>query len=234
LLNSKFNHLYNIKEFTNSLILLTNIFKMQSEKFDKITKKNVVADVICSCVQETTTHGLDRIVKRENLCVKIFWLICFLASTAVCVYMIYIGVFAYLQFDTVTKAQQIYAISTDFPAVSICSLNAFMTPNATQFVKKILEINQVIDPNDPDKTFNSLFADSLLTFKYLIGTYSYNPNISDDVRRSFGYDINDMLLSCLYNLRPCSTNDFVWYYDVLYGNCFRFNGGKSYLEYYYH
>ena len=26
---------------------------------------------------------------------------------------------------------------------------------------------------------------------------------------------------------PCSANDFEWYYDPYYGNCFRFNSGKN-------
>ena len=32
-----------------------------------------------------------------------------------------------------------------------------------------------------------------------------------------------MLITCVFNLRSCNTSDFVWFYDLMYGNCYKFN-----------
>ncbi|RNA14255.1 Amiloride-sensitive sodium channel subunit, partial [Brachionus plicatilis] len=34
-------------------------------------------------------------------------------------------------------------------------------------------------------------------------------------------------ISCLYNLQSCDKNDWEWYYDFYYGNCYRFNTGLN-------
>lgn len=42
-----------------------------------------------------------------------------------------------------------------------------------------------------------------------------------------GFHMKDMLLSCKFQGRYCSVNDFTMYHNYYYGNCFRFNGGRN-------
>ena len=35
-----------------------------------------------------------------------------------------------------------------------------------------------------------------------------------------------MLISCIFNYQYCYADDFIWYYDTFYGNCYSFNSGK--------
>ena len=44
-------------------------------------------------------------------------------------------------------------------------------------------------------------------------------------QRYLGYEISDMLFSCTFNWIFCSANDFSYFYDPFYGNCFTFNSG---------
>lgn len=53
------------------------------------------------------------------------------------------------------------------------------------------------------------------------------PNISDEVKRSFGTPFEEMILECLFNSNQCTYADFDWYYGGYYSNCFKFNSGKS-------
>jgi hypothetical protein len=36
-----------------------------------------------------------------------------------------------------------------------------------------------------------------------------------------------MLISCLYNFKACNSDDFEWFYDTVYGNCYKFNSAKQ-------
>ena len=46
-------------------------------------------------------------------------------------------------------------------------------------------------------------------------------------KRKFGFEISYMLLTCFFNDKPCTANDFTWHYDFSYGNCFTFNSGYN-------
>lgn len=41
--------------------------------------------------------------------------------------------------------------------------------------------------------------------------------LSPDEQRKMGYELSEIMLSCVVDLRNCTENDFEWYYDTLYG-----------------
>lgn len=55
--------------------------------------------------------------------------------------------------------------------------------------------------------------------------YSSIENEQD--RAILGYTIDEMLISCSYNLFTCDKNDFDFYWSNTYGNCYQFNTGKN-------
>jgi hypothetical protein len=68
--------------------------------------------------------------------------------------------------------------------------------------------------------FSSQYAYNLVQ----MGIYS-GQNLSIDEKKKLAHDIKDILLNCIYNNEPCSSNDFTWSFDQSYGNCFTFNSG---------
>jgi len=50
--------------------------------------------------------------------------------------------------------------------------------------------------------------------------------ISSSDLYSLGFQLSDMLVSCDFNGQPCSVDDFKWWRDYEYGNCFTFNSLK--------
>jgi hypothetical protein len=60
---------------------------------------------------------------------------------------------------------------------------------------------------------------------------SLEPNISDEICRSFDIPLEKMIISCNYNWSPRGFNDFEQYFESNYGNCFKFNSGRNYTGY---
>ena len=48
---------------------------------------------------------------------------------------------------------------------------------------------------------------------------------NSSVGRSYGFDLQKMLISCSFVNTECNSTNFVWAYSHVYGNCFTFNGG---------
>ncbi len=42
-------------------------------------------------------------------------------------------------------------------------------------------------------------------------------NLTKEQKKTFGFDINFMLLTCFYNKIACNASDFVYIYDFDYG-----------------
>lgn len=188
---------------------------------------NYVTEIIVDSACDSTTHGIPHFFKRKNWILRIMWAVCFFISTGICFYMIAQTILTYLEYDTVTRAQRIYQVSAEFPTVSICNINPFVTNASYEYVKTVLVRNGMINPFAPEAIFNYIFDDTLQNFKFTAMINAFTGNMNDSVRKTFGYDFKDMLLSCTFNLKNCTENDFDWYYDLYYGNCFKFNSGKN-------
>jgi hypothetical protein len=72
----------------------------------------------------------------------------------------------------------------------------------------------------------SIFDDSDY-FRHIITLSAKNPNMTMKQRKSFGISIEDMLIRCSFNFVTCTPADFDWYFDEMYGSCFKFNAGKK-------
>lgn len=190
------------------------------------TRVTWLVDIIVSSCMETTAHGIIPILKRENFFIRFFWTVCLLVSTGVCAYMVALSIIGYFDYDTVTKVEKISLISTDFPAVTICNKNAFMTEASLQFMDEIMLKYNVTDMNNLSAFYDSLNATGISDYKYLTVMNALDPNRTDEFRRSLGYSISDMMLTCMFGYAGCVPDDFHWYYNIFFGNCYTFNSGK--------
>lgn len=189
------------------------------------TLMKVIEEIMVESASDSTMHGIPNFFKRKHWLNRLFWIVCFLASAAVCSWMISETMIGYFNYETVTKTQRVHLVSTEFPAVSICSLNAYMTNESYEFVKSVLIANRFLNPMAPEFNFRFMFDSMLKTLRFVVGMNAFMPNLTDRFRKSFGHSLDDMLLSCTYNMNDCTANDFEWYYDLIFGNCYKFNGG---------
>ena len=56
-----------------------------------------------------------------------------------------------------------------------------------------------------------------------------NPIYTDNIRKSLSPNLTDFLITCTFGLGDCKEDDFDWYYDLMYGNCFTFNNGRNFM-----
>lgn len=178
---------------------------------------------------ESTSHGLPHVAKRKNVALKVLWLVCLLASASVCSYLVYSSIDDYIGWDTVSKIEIIQEIPTYFPTVSICNLNQLSTNFSIQFMRDLLIENGLMARNETlEQSYPNSYQDRLFWLKFFVANNAYNQrNFSDSLKQQFSFRLEHMMLSCMYNLDDCTADDFEWYFDTFYGNCYRFNSGFS-------
>lgn len=190
----------------------------------KIDSK-VIKQLLCESVQNSTTHGLPNVVKSKSRLLKLIWLASFMISSTLCSYMITKTIQEYFNFETVTKIESISLVASPFPTVSICNLNQFTTNYSTTFIRKTLAENG-IDLVDGDGSSKKLDLDFILKLRYFLNTIAI-ANLTQEEKKKLDPSLDYMLVTCMYNLERCSVDDFEWYYDIMYGNCYKFNSGRN-------
>jgi hypothetical protein len=118
---------------------------------DKVNSNNAkkraeIKEIIYESALDSTTHAIPHIFKRPNYFVKLFWIVCFLASTAFCAWLIAMSTINFFHYETVTKTETVLEIPTNFPTISICNLNPYLTNYSIEFVKNILTQNGLYNP----------------------------------------------------------------------------------------
>jgi hypothetical protein len=53
---------------------------------------------------------------------------------------------------------------------------------------------------------------------------------NDALKKSFGLTLEEMMVSCYFGNRPCNHTEFEYFFDINYGNCYRFNSGYDSLN----
>lgn len=176
------------------------------------------------CLKLSKVHGIVHIAINKHLPVRILWSICVLVSAGACSYLMIQNILSYLDYEVITKLSVMKDSSSTFPTISICNSVAFVTRNSSNFIKNIM--------NQPffDQYENISINDQPIEpFKLLYQYFSAinAKNLPIEVEKSFGLKMDQMFLSCLYRGVKCLPSDFEWYYDLLYGNCYRFNTGLN-------
>lgn len=176
--------------------------------------ERTISQIIHDCCCELTAHGIPYIFKRKSISIKVFWLICTMTSAGLCAWLVGTAILDYYNYDTVTQAKVIYETPTYFPAVSFCSLNAFTTEAAFEYVKNFSE---KFEYPEAEYFLTHSFLNDIDSIRYGLVVRLLDDNFSDDERKKMGIPIEDMLLTCIYNSRLCWINDFKWFFDPYYG-----------------
>ena len=96
-----------------------------------------IKETIKSILEDSTIHGIPRILKSKSWISKIAWIIFLCISTSFCLNLIITAVFNYLKFDVVTTIETITKLPADFPVVTICNLHQLQTNYSFQQSKKV-------------------------------------------------------------------------------------------------
>ena len=82
----------------------------------------------------TTIHGIQNIIRTTSLLIKLLWILFSIFSTATCAYFISLSILNFFAYNAVTTINTVYETQSQFPTVSLCSVNnPFMNIEILQF-----------------------------------------------------------------------------------------------------
>ena len=176
--------------------------------------------------ENTTLHAIPKVFKEPKLPVKILWLGSFLFSSSLCVYVLVANLITYLQFGVTTNVNLYRVIPQDFPTVTICNSNGFLTESGFDNIQKIY--NKLLRPDyvSTNASYYDLTNFKLSELDQIAKTYLYLDSNSTQ-RTDFSLTMDDMLVSCFFRYERCTSNDFEYFYDISLGNCYRFNSNVN-------
>ena len=187
-------------------------------------KKHKIKKILIDIVLSSTSHGLPNIFKSNRLLLKIMWTFFLLVSLSYCSFSIIKSINSYYSWEYVTNIDIIQEVPTEFPAISICNLNIYVTDYAKSLLNQILlQVANISRRN----TINESYLNSLRT-KYLFHFISMSDNFTDENRRNFSLPLKDFLIDCNFGISKCSADEFDWYYSMHHGNCYTFNNGRNF------
>ena len=170
----------------------------------------------------SSSNGIPQFARIESLGLRFVYGVCILASTS---YMSYLSIQAiqqYYSYQINISSQLNFESPTYFPAVDICNLSPFATNVSNEFVSKLIQSKKVNLISDQEAVS---FADN---YYYQVSTYFQYYSSEERINMSnYSPSLKDMLISCKFQGKICSTSDFIPIENFYYGNCYRFNGGTS-------
>jgi hypothetical protein len=176
--------------------------KRTPTKFDMI---KMVAKEACL---NSTSHGIPNIVRSQMFFLKVLWFIMLVASSGGCLYLVLKAIASYLDYDVVTKISVNAEIPALFPVITICNMNPISNEKALKYSKNILNENNI--------TSDDLYIVYYGYLRYYVPMTANHPNQTDETRKLLGSPLQEMILSCSFNLKDC-IEDWQWHYNSYYG-----------------
>lgn len=179
-------------------------------------------EILKNWVSKTTIHGFQSLLTSNHIFLKIAWFVCIALSTTYCSYQVFQTILRYNHYDKITTYSLVNEAPTIFPAVVICNLNPYDGNMSKLAIQESLKAKNITpDPEDSaihyidnaTNQFKSVFEYRAIQSKF---------NLYDN-----GFFLHQMLISCKFQGNGCGQNDFEYFHDYDYGNCYRFNGNRN-------
>ena len=167
--------------------------------------------------RDSKCHGVMNIAKAQNIILKVIWLLCFLACSGFCIYLISLAVMSYLSNPISTKISVVDDVPAPFPTISICNLNPLNSDND----KVNQEIANLLSSSLNITVQNTFIFQYQLSAARQISNFLMNLNTSQ--KMAYGNTNNNSMFFCKFNSYPCDDDVFEWYFDFYLGNCYKFN-----------
>jgi hypothetical protein len=180
--------------------------------------------------QSVTYHCFPKIFKENtHFLMRFIWAFTFLALDILTFIVLTKIVQAYFQYDVVSTIQSVNEIPTQFPTVTICNADPFTTNKAQTFIEQLFL--KTCGKNLSSMNYTEaveLINDRSDNFYQIVKSNAANPDYGDENRKMLGFVMKSHLKNCLFSGLPCDwENDFHWYYNFDYGNCFQFNANLN-------
>ena len=163
---------------------------------------------ISETLKSSTIHGIPPILNSKNLIIRLVWIVSFFGSSCACFWFILSNLNEYFKHEVVSKIKINYVNELPFPIISICNINPINTEELNQYM---------IGKFNGDKYPNMSLIDYAITYQKMNQSIKFS-------RKA----LNETIIKCLFKFNDCNLDEeFEYYFDEVYGNCFRFNSGKN-------
>ena len=184
---------------------------------------------------ETSYHGIPKIMSEKSKIRRFMWALFFIASLFGCIFVTATSLIDYYKYKTSISINHYQDSQTTLPAITICNMNPFKIDQVGEYFKENPLGNELYDgciKNITNNWHNRCFKkNETHILNYYIrsfrGLLANNKSLAVN-RSKYSFNLKeDMLLSCLYNLQPCSADNFTEFWSNVYGNCYTFGDGKN-------
>ena len=158
---------------------------------------------------------VQKIFAAKNLSVKLIWIVYLVSTSGLCAFFIYKYISEYLKYNVSSQIDWININRLDFPIITLCQPNY----QDTLYIELANQLFQNISKEDSDIT-DSYFI------RYFGRKISYKTLINKNRNQTETIPISTFLLSCIFSAKNCF-NEFEYFYDFYYGNCYTFNSAKA-------
>ena len=199
----------------------------QNDPRKYINTRALIASLIKENVGFEGAQAVVRVLDSKNIFLKLFWVFCLLVSNLVCGYLLVQTLLTYLDFQVYTTTTTVHETPAVFPKITICNSALTTTKYALNLIK---EINNELSPGisifDENPLKNMSFKNRLeFLFQFTILINTKIQSLPDESKKMLVHSLDDILIYCQFNNQQCTSADFFWRYDPVYGNCYSFNSG---------
>lgn len=193
----------------------------EKEKKLATTYRIQIWKLVFRCLSRTSLHGLPYLAMSLRSAMKItYWITLILISLSLMIYSLTAISVQFAERRTFLSSSHHFPKELPFPAVTLCNLNSFRRSS----VPANFSIDEVI------LFLNYISAEPWLSDRFDVDTFIYKYDQVYGGNRSFlgnfGHKLEDMLLNCYFESRPCDISDFVTKITSL-GICYTFNSGEN-------
>jgi hypothetical protein len=190
-----------------------------------LRREKKVRNLIKKTLYNSSAQAIIKLVETPFISLKIFLSVCLIISSGLSSFLIIQLILDYLNYEVSTTSRTLYETPALFPQITVCNVNPFTTHYAAEFIKKI---NQDLYPDvdifneDQMKKLNFSMKNVFINKIKNFARYKMN-SLNETEKKKLSHSLQDMMPSCYFNQKECLVNDFDWYFDPYYGNCWTFN-----------
>ena len=190
--------------------------KEQNESFKRI--KILIKETLYNSLAQ----AIIKIIETPIFTLKMFLFLCVILSSGVCSYLIIELIVTFFSYDVTTKSRTFYETPALFPKITICNINPFTTKHAVEFLK---QVNKDLIPKIDifnDEQMSQFDYETRLAYINRITFRAINKMnvINETEKRKLSRSFEEIF----FDSNP---NDFSWYFDPWYGNCWIYNSGLN-------
>ena len=177
--------------------------------------------LVFRCLARTSLHGWPYIGLSLRSALKMtYWILLLVTSLILMVYSLYAVTYQYAERRTFLSSRHHFPKQLPFPAVTLCNLNSIRRSSlpASFTTDEVLLFLSYISP---EPWLSERFDVDAFVRKY---DQVYGGNNS--FLSNFGHRLENMLLDCYFENRPCDISDFATKITSL-GVCYTFNSGNN-------